>query len=168
VAQTAAHLVDNVIPRVPVRQWMQVCQARLPIFLRLPLPAQPKLTPPVLQVVHRAITRYLLGQAILVGQQILEVLTPFLLHLLDKRLAKATVSRHRDNLWALGGELIRCRYDDELAKKNVKDALRQLTQDDGGPLMWPRITEAQQDSLDATCRKLNRFLRESAAAQPTD
>ena len=106
---------------------------------------------------------------IVVGQLIVQALTPFLLHLLDQRLAKATLRRHRDNLWALGGELIRCRYDDdELAKKHVKDALRQLIEGDGGPLMWPRITEAQQDSLDATCRKLNRFLRESAAGNPSD
>ena len=27
-----------------------------------------------------------------------------------------------------------------------------------------RITEAEQDSLDGACRKLNRFMRESAAA----
>ena len=106
---------------------------------------------------------------IVVGQQIVQALTPFLLHLLDQRLAKATLRRHRDNLWALGGELIRCRYDDdELAKKHVKDALRQLTRDDSGPLMWPRITESEQASLDATCRKFNRFLRESAAAGPFD
>ena len=106
---------------------------------------------------------------IVVGQLIVQALTPFLLHLLDQRLAKATLRRHRDNLWALGGELIRCRYDDdELADKHVKDALRQLIEGDGGPLMWPRITEAQQDSLDATCRKLNRFLRESAAGNPSD
>jgi len=98
-----------------------------------------------------------------VGQQIVQVLAPFLLHLLDQGLAKAALRRHRDNLWALGGELIRCRYDDdELAKTYIKDALRQLTQDYGGPLMWPRITESEQDSLDTTCRKLNRFLRESA------
>ena len=84
---------------------------------------------------------------------------------MDQRLAKATFRRHRDNLWALGGELIRCRYDDEeLAKKQVKDALRQLTLDDGGPLLWPRITESEQNSLDTTCRKLNRFLRGLAAA----
>jgi len=106
---------------------------------------------------------------ILVGQQIVQVFTPFLLHLLDQRLAKATLRRHRDNLWALGGQLIRCRYDDDdLAKKPVKDALRQLFEDDGGPLMWPRITESEQDSLDVTCRKLNRFLRESAAADSFD
>lgn len=35
---------------------------------------------------------------IAVGQQLVELLTPFMLHLLDQGLAKATVSRHRDNL----------------------------------------------------------------------
>jgi hypothetical protein len=104
-----------------------------------------------------------------VGQQIVEVLTPFLLHLLDQGLAKATMRRHRDNLWTLGGELIRCRYDDdELANTQVKDALRQLIEGDCGPLMWPRISEPEQDSLDATCRKLDRFLRESAVGKTSD
>ena len=102
---------------------------------------------------------------IVVGQQIVQVLTPFLLHLLDQGLAKTTVRRHRNNLWRLGGEIIRCRYDDdELARQDVTDAIRQLIERDGAPLMWPRITEAEQDSLDGTCRKLNRFMRESAAA----
>ncbi len=98
------------------------------------------------------------------GEQIIQQLTPFLLHLLDQGLAKATVSRHRDNLWTLGGELIRRRYDnDELARLDAKDAIGQLIGSDGGPLMWPRITEAEQDSLDATCRKLERFWRAGAA-----
>ena len=106
---------------------------------------------------------------IAVGQQIVQAITPFMLHLLEQRLAKATIRRYRDNLWTLGGELIRCRYDDdELAKRHIKDALQQLAQDDSGPLMWPRITEAEQASLDATCRKLNRFLRESATADRSD
>ena len=59
MAQTAAHLVDHVIPHMPVRQWV----LSLPIPLRLLLAAQPKLVMPVLQVVHRMITRHLLGQA---------------------------------------------------------------------------------------------------------
>ena len=59
MAQTAAHLLGHVIPRVPVRQWVLA----LPIPLRLLLAAQPKLVTPVLQVVHRVITRHLLGQA---------------------------------------------------------------------------------------------------------
>ncbi len=45
--------------QVPVRQWV----LSLPIPLRLLLAAQPKLVTPVLQLVHRVITRHLLGQA---------------------------------------------------------------------------------------------------------
>jgi len=44
--------------RVPVRQWV----LSLPIPLRLLLAAQPVLVTPVLQVVHRMITRHLLDQ----------------------------------------------------------------------------------------------------------
>ena len=44
---------------MPVRQWV----LSLPILLRLLLAAQPKLVTPVLQVVHRVITRHLLNQA---------------------------------------------------------------------------------------------------------
>jgi len=65
MAQSAAHLVDHVIPHVPVRQWV----LSLPIPLRLLLAAQPKLVTPVLQVVHRAITRLLLDQAGLKADQ---------------------------------------------------------------------------------------------------
>ena len=59
MAQSAVHLVDHVIPHVPVRQWV----LSLPIPLRLLRAAQPKLVTPVLQVVHRVITRYLLSQS---------------------------------------------------------------------------------------------------------
>ena len=48
-----------------MRQWV----LSLPIPLRLLLAAQPKLVTPVLQVVHRAITRFLLDQAGLRAEQ---------------------------------------------------------------------------------------------------
>ena len=60
MSQTAAHLVDRVIPHVPVRQWVRVCQLRLPIPLRVLLAAQPELVTPVLQVVQRVVERHLL------------------------------------------------------------------------------------------------------------
>ena len=69
MAQTAAHLVDQVIPRVPVRQWVRVCRVRLPIPLRLLLAAQPRRVAPVLQVAHRAITRFRVDQAGLKAEQ---------------------------------------------------------------------------------------------------
>ena len=59
MSQTAAHLVDRVIPHVPVRQWV----LSLPIPLRVLLAARPELVTPVLQVVQRMATRHLLGQA---------------------------------------------------------------------------------------------------------
>ena len=58
MAQTAAHLVDHIIPRVPVRQWV----ISLPIPLRYLLAAHPHLLTPVLQVIHRAISTFLIKQ----------------------------------------------------------------------------------------------------------
>jgi hypothetical protein len=55
MSQTAAHLVDHVIPHVPVRQWV----LSLPIPLRVLLAAQPELVTPVLQVVQRVVTQHL-------------------------------------------------------------------------------------------------------------
>ena len=59
MTETAAHLVDHVIPRVPVRQWV----LSFPIPLRLLLAAHPHLLSPVLQVTHRAISSFLIKQA---------------------------------------------------------------------------------------------------------
>jgi len=65
MSQTAAHLVDHVIPPVPVRQWV----LSLPIPLRLLLAAQPELVTPVLQVVQRVVTRHLLDGVGLKGEE---------------------------------------------------------------------------------------------------
>jgi Putative transposase/Transposase zinc-binding domain len=59
MSETAAYLVDHVIPTVPVRQWV----LSLPIALRVLLAAQPNLVTTVLQVVQRKILRHLLQQA---------------------------------------------------------------------------------------------------------
>ena len=59
-----------------------------------------------------------------------------------------------------GGELTRRRQDaPDLANQGVEDLLLTLIEEDGGPLLWPRITETAQRSFDATCRKLYRFLQ---------
>ena len=59
MSQTAAHLVDLVIPYVPVAQWV----LSLPIPLRVLLAAQPELVTAVLQVVQRVVTGHLLDGA---------------------------------------------------------------------------------------------------------
>ena len=59
MAESAAHLVDEVIPRVPVRQWV----LSFPIPLRMLFAAHPGLLTPVLRIIHRVIAGFLLKQA---------------------------------------------------------------------------------------------------------
>ena len=58
MAETAAHLVDHVIPRVPVCQWM----LSFPIPLRLLSATHPELLAPALQIVHRVIATFLIQE----------------------------------------------------------------------------------------------------------
>jgi hypothetical protein len=96
---------------------------------------------------------------IALGERLLECFRAFLLHLLDEHLAKRTLQRHRDHLWMLGGEIIRrAQEEPALARKPIKALLLQFVDDDCGPLIWPRISEQQQNAFDATCRKLYGFL----------
>ena len=59
MAETAAHLVEQVIPHVPVRQWV----VSFPIPLRHLFATQPQLLSPVLQVIHRALSTFVIHQA---------------------------------------------------------------------------------------------------------
>ena len=59
MAESAAHLVDHVIPREAVRQWV----ISFPIPLRIMLASQPQLVTPVLSVIHRVISGFLIKQA---------------------------------------------------------------------------------------------------------
>ena len=93
------------------------------------------------------------------GHEIVAFLKPFFLDLLTQGLAVKTLRRHRDCLWLLGGELIRERHENkQLKKMAVPQAIAKLIHEDGGPLIWPRITEGEQDSFDATCRRLYKSL----------
>ena len=89
----------------------------------------------------------------------MQILQPFAMHLLQHGLALKTLQRHRDHLQMLGGEIIRRRHQDpSLAALPIQELLRNLIEDDGGPLIWPRITESAQNAFDSTCRKLYRFI----------
>ena len=85
------------------------------------------------------------------GRKIVEFLKPFLLSLLTTKLAPKTLNRHRDHMWMLGGEVIRSLNDDpSLRRKPVEKVTSDLLEEDGGPLIWPRITEQQQNACDAS------------------
>ena len=59
MVESAAYLVEHVIPHVPVRQRV----LPLPIPLRILLAAQPQLLTPLLRLIHRVIARFLTKQA---------------------------------------------------------------------------------------------------------
>lgn len=102
------------------------------------------------------------------GRLIVEFFKPFLLHLLAKKLAASTLRRRRDHLWMLGGEVIRRRQEDpDLCCQPVEKVTFALLEEDGGPLIWPRITEQEQDSFDASCRKFYRFLTTASDGNPS-
>lgn len=100
------------------------------------------------------------------GEALLELFTPFLEHLrVHSGLARKTLRRHRDNLWMLGGDLIRRLHEEPaLRKRPVRDTLLELLDDDeGAPLIYPPLTEEDQRSVDSTGRKLNAFLQSATA-----
>jgi len=59
MARSAALLVDEVIPLVPVRQWV----LSFPTGVRILFAARPHLLTPVLRIVHRLIAGFVLRQA---------------------------------------------------------------------------------------------------------
>jgi len=93
------------------------------------------------------------------GEKLVTYFRPFLQHLASTSLSPKTIRKHVDNLWVLGGEIIRdLNEDPSLRKKNIEQILFDVIDDDGGPLIYGVSSEEQQRSFDSTCRKLQRFL----------
>jgi hypothetical protein len=96
------------------------------------------------------------------GQHIVACFTPFLLHLLSLGLSRKTLRMHRDNLWVLGGEIIRDLHEDPpLREHPIDELLLTVIDEQGGPLLYHRTSEQQQRSFDSTCRRFYRFLHNS-------
>ena len=100
------------------------------------------------------------------GERIVAVFTPFLLDLLAQGLSRKTRNLHRDNLWLLGGEIIRdINETPKLRKRPVGALIREVIANDEGPLIHGGFSEQAQRSFDSTCKKLNRFLAARADSQ---
>lgn len=93
------------------------------------------------------------------GAALLEEFKPFLLDMLRSQLAKKTFNRHRDNLWLVGGEMIRRRREDpQVERLPIPELVRLEIEEEGGPLIYGQMSENVQNEVDATCRKFYRFL----------
>src|SRR5258708_34472151 len=87
------------------------------------------------------------------GEELVANLRPFIEHLASSSLSPKTIRRHVDNLWLLGGEIIRdLNYDPSLRKMAADRLLRNVIHQYGGPLIH-NGSEEEQRSLDSTCRK---------------
>lgn len=93
-----------------------------------------------------------------VGQQLVEELRPFVASLQDQNLSPKTLHRHLNNLWAIGGEIIRnVNEHPSLRQSNPRCLLLDALADGQAP--WLRdASEVQQRSCDSTARRLFRFL----------
>ena len=92
------------------------------------------------------------------GEQLLACFRPFFEDLASSSLSPKTIRKHVDNLWMLGGEIIRDLNQDPSRRKVAADRLlNDVIHADGGPLLHNGSEEAQR-SFDSTCRKLHRFL----------
>lgn len=93
-----------------------------------------------------------------IGEGLVAVMRPFIVHLCSLGLAQKTVRNHLDNCWAIGGEIIR---DLELPPKSRRLDPRAILLEaiEGGeaPLAY-HFDEDEQRQLDATAKKLFRFL----------
>lgn len=94
------------------------------------------------------------------GERIVACFRFFVLHLDRLGLSRKTVRKHVDNLWVLGGELIRdLNETPSLRKRPIEDLLFQAVEDDG-LLPHHHSSEEQLRSFESTCRKLRRFLEQ--------
>jgi hypothetical protein len=94
------------------------------------------------------------------GEKLVACFRPFLEGLVASDLSPKTIQKHVDNLWTLGGEIIRDLHENPfLREKNIEQTLADQIDEEGGPLVYAMESEDdQQRSFDSTCKKLYRFL----------
>ena len=87
------------------------------------------------------------------GEQLVTCFRSFIEHLAATGFSRKTMRRHVDNLWLLGGEIIRdLNQTPSLRRAGVERLLRDQIYEDGGPLLYSG-SENEQRSFDTTCRR---------------
>jgi hypothetical protein len=84
-----------------------------------------------------------------------------------KKLQYTTIRKHVNNLWLLGGEIIRDLHETPALRKVPVETLVFNMIQDGGPILYHNDSEEQQRSLESTCRKFRRFLKEGQSSAVT-
>ena len=80
--------------------------------------------------------------------------------LIGLNLSQKTIRKHVDNLWILGGEIIRDLNETPPLRKAPVEALVFDVLKEKEPLLYHCDSEEQQRSFESTCRKFRRFLEQ--------
>jgi len=92
-----------------------------------------------------------------IGKALVAEMRPFAEHL-ERSLASKAVRGHLDNLWLIGGEIIRqVNYDPRQRRLTAKALLLAAIELGEAPLARG-VTRKEQESLDATAKRLLRFM----------
>ena len=95
------------------------------------------------------------------GQRLVEAMKPFIESLIASNLSARVIREHMDNLWLLGGEIIRdVSTHEDYEESAPADKLWQAIGCHEGPYCRHLHTPSEQQSYDATCGKLYRFLKQ--------
>jgi hypothetical protein len=97
------------------------------------------------------------------GGNIVICFRPFIERLVSSDLSAKTIQKHIDNLWVLGGEIIRDLHQTPALRKVPVERLVFNLIQDGGPLLYHNDSEEQQRSFESTCRKFRRFMTQPSS-----
>ena len=100
------------------------------------------------------------------GKKMVAYFRPFLEHLIDVGLSRKTIRKHVDNLWVLGGELIRDLHETPSLRKVPIETLVFQVIEDGGPILYHNDSEEQERSFESTCNKFRKFLQGCPSLAP--
>jgi hypothetical protein len=97
---------------------------------------------------------------VLFGEGLIEAIRPFIQFLIHAGWTKKTIRNHIDNLWLLGGEIIReVNTFNEYRRMNPRQKLLETIGPEGGPYCRHLDSEEECRSFGATCRKLYKYLQ---------
>jgi len=92
------------------------------------------------------------------GEQLVASFRPFLEDLVASDLSPKIIQKHVDNLWTLGGEIIRSLNENPFLRRKTIERILDRIDDEGGPPVYALESEEPlQLSFDSTCRRLHRF-----------
>ena len=94
---------------------------------------------------------------ILYGKKIIQLFIPFIKSLKDSKLSKKTINDHIDNLWILGGYIIKeVNRNEKYRDWEPCMVMPRYIDSIDGPTIFD-LSEDEQESFDRTCRKYYKY-----------